>query len=56
LRDDVVALFVAQVRRLDPTADTLTIRRGLGLARKAAFVRLMLRRQAIEIPHLQCNI
>jgi hypothetical protein len=51
-----MALFVAQVRRRDPAADPLMIEAGLGFARKAAFARPMLRRQAIEIPHIQCNI
>ncbi|MDP1963646.1 MAG: hypothetical protein Q8K93_15745 [Reyranella sp.] len=51
LRDGLLVLVVAHVRRLDPAAGTPMMEAGLGLARKAAFARLTLRRQVVEMPH-----
>jgi hypothetical protein len=51
LRDGLLILFVAHVRRLDPAAGTPMIEAGLGLARKAAFARPALRRQVVERSH-----
>jgi hypothetical protein len=56
LRDDPMVLFVAHVRRLDPAVSAPAIGAGLGLARKPAFARLVLRRQVVERSHFECNI
>ncbi|MBI3198693.1 MAG: hypothetical protein HYZ40_14550 [Rhodospirillales bacterium] len=51
LRDGLLVPFVAHVRRLDPAGGARVIEAGLGWARKAAFARLALRRQAVEMSH-----
>jgi hypothetical protein len=51
LRDGLLVLFVAHVRRLDPAAGARMVEAGLGLARKPAFARPALRRQDVERSH-----